>query len=367
MWNLSEEERCELNRGSARRQALRPQAQASPDPARRRCRGERRDDRDQHRRRRLDRLPHQAAFRGRRPGSGAERDPAAGRRAQAHRQGGSSPGRYRLFEPAAGRARWTLELLAGEMVSSPNMTACRARRSAGAQRERPQALAEEDVVHPQARRRLCRPHGGCARPLRRGPRPDAAGGLLRRKPDPAHRRGPPAHPRGAAPARALSTTSIAATAPPISSSSSMRIGPGGTSRSPSAAPRDDFALGMRDLVDLHFPKAEKIRVVLDNLSTHTAAALYAAFPPDEARRLCAGSSSTTPQSMPAGSTWSRSRSACSSGSASTAASTTIDASPPKSPPGSASAIHTALASTGCSQPKRPAPKWPGPIRDPPQT
>ena len=42
---------------------------------------------------------------------------------------------------------------------------------------------------------------------------------------------------------------------------------------------------MRELVDLHFPEAECIRVVLDNLSTHTPAALYAAFPPSEARRL----------------------------------------------------------------------------------
>ena len=48
---------------------------------------------------------------------------------------------------------------------------------------------------------------------------------------------------------------------------------------------DDFALSMRDLVDLHFPEAENIRVVLDNLSTHTPAALYAAFPAAEARRL----------------------------------------------------------------------------------
>jgi transposase len=48
---------------------------------------------------------------------------------------------------------------------------------------------------------------------------------------------------------------------------------------------DDFALAMRDLCDLHFPDAERIRVVLDNLSTHTAAALYAAFPACEARRL----------------------------------------------------------------------------------
>ena len=42
---------------------------------------------------------------------------------------------------------------------------------------------------------------------------------------------------------------------------------------------------MRELVDVDFKEAERIRVVLDNLSTHTAAALYAAFPPAEARRV----------------------------------------------------------------------------------
>jgi transposase len=47
----------------------------------------------------------------------------------------------------------------------------------------------------------------------------------------------------------------------------------------------DFATCMRELADVHFPKAERIRVVLDNLSTHSVGALYQAFPPDEARRL----------------------------------------------------------------------------------
>jgi hypothetical protein len=47
----------------------------------------------------------------------------------------------------------------------------------------------------------------------------------------------------------------------------------------------DFAQCMRDLVDVHYPKAQRIRVVLDNLSTHTAAALYQSFPPEEARRI----------------------------------------------------------------------------------
>jgi len=48
---------------------------------------------------------------------------------------------------------------------------------------------------------------------------------------------------------------------------------------------DDFATCMRDLTDLHYPEAEKIRVVLDNLSTHTASSLYQTFPAAEARRV----------------------------------------------------------------------------------
>ncbi len=47
----------------------------------------------------------------------------------------------------------------------------------------------------------------------------------------------------------------------------------------------DFAECMRELVDMHFPEADCIRVVLDNLSTHTSAALYQSFPPAEARRV----------------------------------------------------------------------------------
>lgn len=47
----------------------------------------------------------------------------------------------------------------------------------------------------------------------------------------------------------------------------------------------DFASQMRDLADEHYPHAEKVRVVLDNLNTHTPAALYRAFEPKEARRI----------------------------------------------------------------------------------
>ncbi len=47
----------------------------------------------------------------------------------------------------------------------------------------------------------------------------------------------------------------------------------------------DFAHCMRDLVDLHYPNVSVIRVVLDNLSTHSAGALYDAFSAQEARRI----------------------------------------------------------------------------------
>ncbi|MEO8612990.1 MAG: IS630 family transposase [Chloroflexota bacterium] len=47
----------------------------------------------------------------------------------------------------------------------------------------------------------------------------------------------------------------------------------------------DFAACMRDLVDIHFPHAEKIRVVMDNLNTDTPTSLYTTFPPAEARRI----------------------------------------------------------------------------------
>ena len=47
----------------------------------------------------------------------------------------------------------------------------------------------------------------------------------------------------------------------------------------------DFAHCMKDLVDVHFPEAVIIRVVLDNLNTHTPGALYEAFPPAQARRI----------------------------------------------------------------------------------
>ena len=49
--------------------------------------------------------------------------------------------------------------------------------------------------------------------------------------------------------------------------------------------KKDFAECMKDLVDKHFPDAEKIRLVMDNLNTHRLANLYEAFEPAEARKI----------------------------------------------------------------------------------
>jgi DDE superfamily endonuclease len=49
--------------------------------------------------------------------------------------------------------------------------------------------------------------------------------------------------------------------------------------------RIDWAACVKDLVDVHYPDAERIVLVQDNLNTHTPASLYEAFPPAEAKRL----------------------------------------------------------------------------------
>ena len=49
--------------------------------------------------------------------------------------------------------------------------------------------------------------------------------------------------------------------------------------------RKDYAECLRDLVEVYFPEAHKIRLVQDNLNTHDGASLYEAYAPEEARRI----------------------------------------------------------------------------------
>jgi hypothetical protein len=49
--------------------------------------------------------------------------------------------------------------------------------------------------------------------------------------------------------------------------------------------KKDWAAFIKEIADDHYPSAKKIRLVMDNLATHKAAALYDAFPPEEAKRI----------------------------------------------------------------------------------
>jgi DDE superfamily endonuclease len=49
--------------------------------------------------------------------------------------------------------------------------------------------------------------------------------------------------------------------------------------------RKDWAQCVKDLVDVYYPDAEQIVLVMDNLNTHSPASLYETFTPAEAKRL----------------------------------------------------------------------------------
>jgi len=51
--------------------------------------------------------------------------------------------------------------------------------------------------------------------------------------------------------------------------------------------RLDWALQVRELLEVHYPNAKRVTLVCDNLNIHGFASLYEAFPPQEARRLMA--------------------------------------------------------------------------------
>jgi hypothetical protein len=49
--------------------------------------------------------------------------------------------------------------------------------------------------------------------------------------------------------------------------------------------KTDWAVFIKEIADIHYPSAKKIRLVMDNYGTHKPAALYETFPPEEAKRI----------------------------------------------------------------------------------
>ena len=186
--------------------------------------------------------------------------------------------------PPAGRARWTLELLSDELV---RLTAHESVSRETVRRR----LAEYDLK-PWRKDMWCIPQVDADYVARMedvldlypSARSRAPGGLLRGEPDPAHRRGPPADPaRAGAIERYDCEYKRNGTANLFVFLDVNR--PWRKVKVTERRAAEDFAVCMRDLTDVHYPEAQRIRVVLDNLSTHSAGALYQTFPADEARRV----------------------------------------------------------------------------------
>ena|ERR1035437_5965784 len=49
--------------------------------------------------------------------------------------------------------------------------------------------------------------------------------------------------------------------------------------------KKDWAMLIKEIADVHYSKSEKIKLVMDNYTTHRPCALYEAFPPEEAKRI----------------------------------------------------------------------------------
>lgn len=49
--------------------------------------------------------------------------------------------------------------------------------------------------------------------------------------------------------------------------------------------KGDWAMQIKQLLDVHYPTVQKVTLIMDNLNTHTGASLYETFEPHEARRL----------------------------------------------------------------------------------
>ena len=176
--------------------------------------------------------------------------------------------------PPEGRKHRTLDLLAGQMVQLTGHE--------GLSRETVRRrLAEDDLkpwLHkmwciPEVNDKLCRPYGGCARPLCRRGRSQGVRWFASTK-SPTQLIGEVREPIPAAPGqperydceyKRNGTANLFVFLDAHKPWRHVKVTDHRTAR--------DFAECMRDLADIHYPDADRIRVVMDNLSTHKTGAL----------------------------------------------------------------------------------------------
>lgn len=187
--------------------------------------------------------------------------------------------------PPEGRARWTLELLAGEMVKRTEHTAL--------SRETVRRRLQENQLKPWQQDMWCIPQVDGTYVARMedvldlyAENPDPKRPVVCFDESPTQLIGEARQPIPAAPGqprrydyeyRRNGTVNLFVFIDAHRPWRTVKVTEQRTAR--------DFAQCMRDLVDIHYPGAELIRVVMDNLSTHGPGALYEAFPAPEAHRI----------------------------------------------------------------------------------
>src|SRR6478752_4929389 len=270
-------------------------------------------------------------------------------------------------KPPAGRKRWTLTLLADAMVKFTDHDSL----SGETVRRR---LAENDLK-PWRRDMWCIPRVDGEYVARMedvldlyAEAPDPERPLVCFDETPVQLIGEVRQPITAQPDSASATiTNTAATAPSISSSPSIRIAAGATSRLQTAAPpwTTPTACASSSTFIIPTPPAS-VSCRITCRSTSLGRCTRPSRPPRPGAS-CAASNSTSPRSTPVGSIWSSARSACCNASVSAAASTTPKGSATRSEHGNGSEIKRANASNGCSQPTKPAPNSTASIQTPPKS
>src|SRR5450830_742042 len=270
---------------SERRQAFGAQAQASADFAGRRRGNQRRGHRDQRWRWRLDRIPDQAPLCDRQLGEALSEEPRPGADRKLSGKEEALLVATACSSPPEGRARWTLELLANELV--------RLTEHDSISRETVRRRLAENDLKPWRKNMWCIPHVDGEDVARMEDVLD----LYAEVPDPKRpvvcfdesptqligevRQPIPAEPgqleRYDCEYKRNGTVNLFIFLDVHRPWRKVKVTERRTAK--------DFAICMRELSDVHFPEAARIRVVLDNLSTHSAGALYQAFPACEARRV----------------------------------------------------------------------------------
>jgi transposase len=188
-------------------------------------------------------------------------------------------------DPPEGRARWTVRLLAQKLVELGHVDSISHESVRTARKKRAEALAEEVLVHPALRvGRIRLSDGGGAGAVQDAVRSRIPAGLPGRDLEAIDLRDARPRAEAARPRRPLrcrlqarGVRQLFLIFEPLRGWRHVVI-----RRQKSAL---DWADVIAEVLEVHYPGATRVRLVVDDLNTHAGGSLYQAFPPERARGL----------------------------------------------------------------------------------